>query len=157
MLRSGPAESNAAIWPSSGLRLPLKARRRLNSLLAGILLSVGLSAIVAGFVAQQNAEVASERFDALAKRFTDQIEQRFHSYQYGLLTARVAVIAGGGDQINFEKFRQFRQAIDIEAEFPGARGFGLPRSARRPPNWRRCPRSHSRRWLHAADQLTRAI
>ncbi|WP_244432043.1 PAS domain S-box protein, partial [Rhodopseudomonas sp. B29] len=83
--------------------------------------------MMAGWVARQNAVIATERLDALGKRLTDQIESRLRGYQHGLLWARGAITAGGGEQIDFEEFRQLGLTRGMAAEFPGVLSVGFVR------------------------------
>jgi PAS domain S-box-containing protein len=96
-------------------------------LLAGLVGSLLLSGLLAMAVEQQNTVIATERFGIVAERFAEQLKQRLHTYQYGLLEARSAVIAGGEDAITYEDFHRFSRSRDIAVEFPGTRGFGFIR------------------------------
>ncbi|WP_370263122.1 CHASE domain-containing protein [Limnobacter sp.] len=46
-------------------------------------------------------------------------------YEYGLRGARGAVVARGVNNLSADSFRQYMRTRDLQAEFPGCRGFGF--------------------------------
>ncbi|SER84300.1 PAS domain S-box-containing protein [Azotobacter beijerinckii] len=62
-----------------------------------------------------------------ANRIADDIVERIRLYQYGLRGVRGAIVTAGEETITREQFRRYSQSRDIDAEFPGARGFGFIR------------------------------
>ncbi|WP_197026558.1 response regulator [Hylemonella gracilis] len=80
--------------------------------------------------AAQEAETAS-RFDTMALRVVNQLEQRLTLYQYGLRGTRGAVLAAGVNQISRASFIRYSQSRDIAREFPGSHGFGFIRRVSR--------------------------
>ncbi|HAE48732.1 MAG TPA: histidine kinase, partial [Tistrella mobilis] len=50
---------------------------------------------------------------------------RIHTYEYGLLGARGALLVGGDGDMTLAAFRTYAASRDIAREFPGALGFGV--------------------------------
>ncbi|MEO7243208.1 MAG: CHASE domain-containing protein [Variovorax sp.] len=93
-------------------------------------LCVGLGAAAAAglWQASQNETRSARRFALLATRAVEQVELRMRSFEYGARGARGAIIAAGGaNAISRATFAQYSASRDIEAEFPGALGFGFIR------------------------------
>ena len=75
----------------------------------------------------QQRSLTERRFSAAAERVESQLESRLATYQYGLRGARGAVIAAGGDTVNWQRFHDYSATRDIAHEFPGSRGYGFVR------------------------------
>ncbi len=102
----------------------------LQSLRALAWLGAGLCAAVAASLwqARANEDLATERFNAVARRAVEQVAQRMRSYESGMRGARGAVLAAGGEiGLTRRDFAQYSASRDIEHEYPGARGFGFIR------------------------------
>ena len=111
--------------PDRVLGLPLQAeraqaaRRRSIRVAIGVIGSVLVSALVAYGVTRENERTAAHRFDLLAANFADRVKDKLETYRFGLLAARGAVIAAGGEAISFDAFRRYAATRDFAAEFPG--------------------------------------
>ena len=97
-------------------------------------LSIGVVLAVAQYVLlgqHQRAEVLSE-FQVLADRLPEKIAANFKIHEYGLLSARGALVAAGGAQdITRHKFREFSQVLNFKDNFQGARGYAFVRKVSR--------------------------
>ena len=108
----GPASGRPFAWRSVAL----------------LVVGLGLAGIAAVWQQRYNDELAHSRFDTLARRTVEQIAARMHSYEYGMHSARAAVIAAGGENgITRLRFAQSSASRDLTKEFPGAIGFGFVR------------------------------
>ncbi|MGS0737656.1 CHASE domain-containing protein [Pseudomonas sp. GG8] len=68
---------------------------------------------------------AAVRFEALEA--VDTVSGRLRLYEYGLRGARGVVLTAGEHLITRDAFHRYIQTRDLDAEFPGARGFGFIR------------------------------
>lgn len=82
---------------------------------------------VARWQETHNREVAAQRFDELARQVTNHIAARVQGYSKGLRGIRGAVVVNGGTGLDRAQMRAYSATIDLEGEFPGARGFGVIR------------------------------
>ncbi|MDN2488208.1 PAS domain S-box protein [Kosakonia sacchari] len=57
----------------------------------------------------------------------DSVIERINRYRYGLYEARTAVLSSGGRSVTNEGITEFAQSLDLNKDFPGARGFGFIR------------------------------
>ena len=102
-------------------------RQSLRSLV-WLAIGLALAAAAARWQAHYNDKLAQSRFDALARRASEQVAARMHGFEYGLRGARGAVIAAGGETgITRLHFAQYSAAQDLRREFPGSSGFGFVR------------------------------
>ncbi|KYO52753.1 hypothetical protein AUP44_27525 [Tistrella mobilis] len=92
-----------------------------------LLLILGLAAAVLGGVwrYQTNQTVIGNRFRLTATDMAGRIADRIHTYEYGLLGARGALLVGGDGDMTLSAFRTYAASRDIAREFPGALGFGV--------------------------------
>ena len=90
---------------------------------------VGVAAAiaVATYLAHDNHEAANTRFRAVSARAVDRFQQRLMTYEYGLRSARGAVIGAGGATITHDRFHAYVASRDLAREFPGVLGFGFIR------------------------------
>lgn len=88
---------------------------------------LGISVLVACLVGYSNREYTQQAITAAAHQAAEAVVNRLRLYQYGLRGARGAVLTAGGETIERDVFRRYIQSRDLEAEFPGARGFGFVR------------------------------
>ncbi|MBX3607886.1 MAG: PAS domain S-box protein [Piscinibacter sp.] len=90
------------------------------------LLGLGATFAIAAQWQRSNEAVLNERFEALALRIADRLDDRLNTYEYGLRGARGVVAAQRtGQRPDREQFRAYSATRDIDREFPGARGTGL--------------------------------
>lgn len=104
----------------------LGARLESVALSALSLLIGGLATIV--MVDEQrvaNATAARAELDAVTERFANDLHDRLQKYEYGLRGARGTFVAMGPDKVSRDSFERYSKSRDIDAEFPGARGFGF--------------------------------
>lgn len=114
------------------LRLPLAI------VLSGVVLAIVQYVLLAE---HQRDEIASE-FQTIADRLPEQIAERMKVYEYGLISARGAVVAAGGVQgITRSKFHEFSETLNFKDNFEGARGYAFVR---------RVPRENESEFLKAA-------
>ena len=107
---------------SSILRWPLAM------LIIGVVLAIAQYVLLAQ---HQQSEELSE-FQAMVDRLPKQISERFEVYEYGLLSARGALVAAGGAQgITRSKFHEFSEALNFQDNFKGARGYAFVRRVAR--------------------------
>ncbi len=67
-------------------------------------------------------------YDALHKIAThtmDDVIELLKQYRYGLIDVRGIVVAEGEDGLSRDLFRRYILSMDLQNEFPGARGFGF--------------------------------
>lgn len=93
------------------------------TLLGGLL----ASALFAYLQHRNNEQHVQAVVAAEAEKTADAMEARIGLYQYGLRGARGAVLTAGEWGISRTAFRNYILTRDIDAEFPGARGFGFIR------------------------------
>ncbi|MDH5540200.1 MAG: CHASE domain-containing protein, partial [Rhizobacter sp.] len=58
---------------------------------------------------------------------SDQVATRMRIYEDGLRATRGAFVAAGEESLERRHFRDFSVTLDIDREYPGARGFGIIR------------------------------
>lgn len=109
--------------------MPERRIMRRALLQAGAVLAVGLlvSAVAVREQSARNADQVERQLTSLTEDTADQLVERIHRYEYGLRGARGAIITAGRDGITRRRFRAYHESRDIDAEFPGARGFGYIR------------------------------
>ena len=93
------------------------------SLLVGVSLSVAAALGLARF----NHYQAQQAVIAATEQAADTVENRFKLYQYGLRGARGSILTMSEHALNRERFDRYSLTRNIDAEFPGARGFGFIR------------------------------
>ncbi|CCD98836.1 PAS domain S-box protein [Bradyrhizobium sp. STM 3809] len=74
----------------------------------------------------RNQAIISTRFGELSARVVDQLSSRIQLYEYGLRGLRGLAVASDGLPRQ-EIFRKYSSQRDVDAEFPGARGYGFIR------------------------------
>ncbi|WP_234826831.1 PAS domain S-box protein [Rhodopseudomonas palustris] len=99
----------------------------MTHIVIGAVVSALLSALAAYWIARANVDTTERRFDVLALNFADRVKEKLETYRYGLMAARGAVLAGGGETISFDAFHRYAEARNFSVEFPGVRGFGFVR------------------------------
>ena len=121
------------------IRLNLSTLRwPLAIVLSGLALAVAQYVLLAE---HQRDEITAE-FQAIADRLPGQVAERMKVYEYGLLSARGALVAAGGVQgITRSKFHEFSEALNFQDNFKGARGYAFVR---------RVPRESESEFLRAA-------
>ncbi|MEY4767270.1 MAG: hypothetical protein RI907_3943 [Pseudomonadota bacterium] len=92
-------------------------------LLTGLL----LSGLAAWRVQELNSQKAEDDFEFRSQAIVDQVRQRITLYEYGLRGARGAILATGLEGLSAKVFHIYAQSRDLDAEFPGAHGFGFIR------------------------------
>ena len=88
---------------------------------------LALSGWGAWSVQRANQLTLDERVRGISAEVTEQIQERFALYEYGLRGARGAVAAAGGAAVTRQQFEAYIESRDSINEFPGARGFGFIR------------------------------
>lgn len=88
---------------------------------------VGLcvAALWARNIRSENEDRLSRRFDALSARTVNQLTERLHAYEHGLLAVRGLVAATGIGSITYAQFVSYSGSRNYGREFPGSRGFGV--------------------------------
>ena len=96
---------------------------------ATAVLAVGLAltGVAAHFQQHANQRAAQTQFEAESARAVEAVVERLHLYEFGLRSVRGAVLAGGVDTLNRQRFLAYSASRDYPTEFPGARGFGVIR------------------------------
>ena len=109
---------------------------------ASFFLATCLVALLIGYnmLAERQAAMA-ENFTALAERVVRDFSQRLQTYEYGLISARSAVVTIGQQHLTRQKFVDYSRSLNQETYFPGSRGFGYIR---------RVPRSEEAAFLDRA-------
>ncbi|MEN3161049.1 CHASE domain-containing protein [Tistrella mobilis] len=94
---------------------------------AALLVILGLAAAVLGGVwrYETNQTVIGNRFRLTVAETVRHVVDRIHTYEYGLLGARGALLVGGDRDMTLSAFRTYAGSRDITREFPGALGFGV--------------------------------
>lgn len=128
-----------ATSPVAAIHLNLSILRwPLAIVLSGLALATAQYVLVAE---HQRDEVAST-FQAIADRLPGQIAERMKVYEYGLISARGALVAAGGVHgITRSKFHEFSETLNFKDNFEGARGYAFVR---------RVPRQSESEFLMAA-------
>lgn len=103
-----------------------------------LIIGIAVSALVTWWHANNNAREAQSAFETHSQEVVDRLSDRMRRYEYGLRGARGAVLTAGEHGINYHLFQQYSTTRDVDAEFPGARGFGFIR---------RVPRSQTENYL----------
>lgn len=101
----------------------VKSKSAIFVLLIGILISI------LGYQTVKNNN-QNELEQALAREadlYIDKVIKRFDLYQYGLISAKGALAISGENTTNRQAFLNYSTTYDIDAVFPGARGFGFIR------------------------------
>ena len=95
------------------------------------LFAAGLAAAVLAGLWQQRANdaVVRERLQVAAERAAEALRRQLQTYEYGLLTARSAVLTAGdsAERLTHEQFRRYGASLDIGRQFPGVLRFGFVR------------------------------
>lgn len=96
--------------------------------LAVLLGGIGLAITQYVLLTRYQLHEVSTEFQKLADRLPGQIAARFEVPEYGLLSARGALVAAGGAQgITRSKFHEFSEALNFKDNFKGARGYAFVR------------------------------
>ncbi|MBY0411514.1 MAG: CHASE domain-containing protein, partial [Burkholderiaceae bacterium] len=103
-----------------------------------LFISVMASALLTWRHTNSNSREAQSAFETHSLEVVDRLSARMRLYEYGLRGARGTVLTAGENGINYHLFQQYGKTRDVDAEFPGARGFGFVR---------RVPRSQTERYL----------
>jgi PAS domain S-box-containing protein len=90
------------------------------SVLLGGLVITGASAFL---MARETDSHANERFAQSANRVADKIQRRLRQSGVGLSGLRA--FFGSTGQVNRKQFQEYVAALNLSADFPGVRGFGL--------------------------------
>ncbi|QOY62871.1 PAS domain S-box protein [Lysobacter sp. H21R4] len=117
--------------PSAPRHLPTPAgkshkRVRLSVLVPITVFLLGLVAAGTLGIRQHDAKIEAmgAAVDAVADSAADDLQRRMKLYEYGLRGARGAVpVDGQATPEARERYRDYVMSRDLEAEFPGARGF----------------------------------
>jgi PAS domain S-box-containing protein len=97
---------------------------------------VGLLTLVAGLAAAAwmglhqasvNREEAQQSLETFTRRVASNLATRLQRYEYGLRAVRGLVAASEDQRISREAFLRHSLTWTMDAEYPGARGFGLIR------------------------------
>ena len=92
-----------------------------------LVLGLLLAAMAAQWQARDNVARAELTLQTTGASIADQLVERLKLYEYGLRGARGALVAAGVDRMNREMFRAYQESLDIDRQYPGARGFGFIR------------------------------
>ena len=97
--------------------------------LAVLVAATGVIVAVLGalYHAHHNRMAVHAAFDARASEYRIAIGNRLRTYEYGLRGARGVVLGAGVDALTHQRFALYAQSLEIDREFPGARGFGFIR------------------------------
>ncbi|WP_192459118.1 PAS domain S-box protein [Musicola keenii] len=91
------------------------------------LFCLGLTVVIAEAVNRLNEQrIKAAIIDSATPLFNSVID-KMNRYRYGLLEARTAVLASGGESINTQGYHRYGATLDLANNFPGARGFGFVR------------------------------
>lgn len=105
-------------------RKPSILRWPLAVLLFGAVLAMAQYVLLA----QHQREEVQTEFQAMADGLPGQIAERFKAYEYGLVSARGALVAAGGAQgITRSKFHELSEVLNFADNFKGARGYAFVR------------------------------
>jgi len=106
--------------------------RNVAAWVVGVLVSgLLLSGLASWRQAGRNMQGAQEALGAASQRIVGQLTARMQLYDYGLRRARGAVLRAGERNLSPKLFSEYNDARELEAEFPGARGFGFIRKVPR--------------------------
>ena len=109
----------------------MRFKRTLSTPARWALGALTLGALISGLLAwhqkERNFSSAQSAFEALSGTVLEQLSERMRLYEYGLRGARGTVLTAGENGINHRLFSQYSRTRDVDAEFPGARGFGFIR------------------------------
>jgi len=104
----------------------MSVQKNLHLLSALMIAATALGAVLAGWAARQEKhDLLAERLDGRATAILSSLQQQIGRFEYGLRGVRGAVLVAGGDTFNIEQFHNYAAGRDIDAEFPGALGFGV--------------------------------
>ncbi|WP_222565993.1 CHASE domain-containing hybrid sensor histidine kinase/response regulator [Novilysobacter antarcticus] len=106
---------------------------RLSLVLPGAVFLVGLVAAGVLGIRQHDAKIEAmgAAVDAVADTAASELQRRMKLYEYGLRGARGAVPGDGrATPETRQRYRDYVMSRDIEAEFPGARGFAYVQRVR---------------------------
>ena len=105
-------------------------------------LALGLAVLATGLLiallgahlqSQANEAEAAAELAAINGRIASRITERLRQYDFGLRSARGAIQSVGLNALDRQTLNRYHQSIDLDAQFPGARGFGfirrVPRAA----------------------------
>ncbi len=108
----------------------IESDRDLRPLVAALLLlavGLSLSVLAAWLQARANDARVARECDTLADATSELIFERLHIYEYGLRGIRGIFVTADRDSITRRQFLNYAESHDIDAEFPGAHGFGFIR------------------------------
>lgn len=89
-----------------------------------------LAMLIGQSLLAERQETMTARFSALAERISSDFRERLRTYEYGLISARSAVMTIGPHALTRQKFLDFSRSFNLGAYFPGSRGFGFVRRVR---------------------------
>ena len=114
------------------IRGPRGARNAMLITVAVLLIGLGLTACVARLTRLRNDHLVEARYGHMLDDAITAIEGRMALYEKALRGLRGAIAAVGVDVVTGEAFHRYVETRDLDAEFPGMRGYGfIRRSARR--------------------------
>ena len=82
--------------------------------------------LVALWVSKNNQNVVNQELELVTEQVAENVINRITLYQYGLRGARGTILTAG-DDLSRMSFQRYSMTRDVDAEFPGARGFGFIR------------------------------
>ena len=91
--------------------------------------ALAAAALAGAWQQRSNQIYLGERLQAAAERTAERLRRRMQTYEYGLMSARSAVFAAGDSaaEVSREAFNRFGAALNMDRQYPGARGFVLIR------------------------------
>ncbi|NRD34695.1 PAS domain S-box protein [Shewanella sp. DC2-4] len=92
-----------------------------------LILGLILSGLISWQIGRMNAHVIGQALQENAELISENVINRIKLYQYGLRGAQGTIITAGEHNISRAIFHRYSITRDIDAEFPGARGFGFIR------------------------------
>jgi len=92
-----------------------------------LLLGVLVTCLFSYQIKLNNDKRIVQAVDQASQKVFEEVVTRVRIYQYGLRGARGVVLTAGENLISRDVFRQYSLTRDLDAEFPGARGFGFIR------------------------------
>lgn len=91
------------------------------------LVGIALTAGMAFIVHQRNEDYIRQSIISSLQPEFSAVVASMNRYKYGLFEARTAVLSGEGENIKNDFFQSFSSILDLDNNFPGARGFGFIR------------------------------